>query len=167
MTVPAVKYRFDNLAESGFIREYVIDMLPFAPEISDLYEMVLDFRTREGLALGEKVLSTLPMVLTLSRVEGANSIAVRIYLPRTQMNNLLTMFSALTRRGVLTGFTYVLLDPMTIRTQTFAYKFYEDSTGWRYDNMEYFEELRKVSSAFDKEDGTRVIFQTAPVPSFQ
>jgi len=60
-----------------------------------------------------------------------------------------------------------LLDPMTIRTQTFAYKYYEDSTGWRYDNLEYFEELRRVSSAFDKEDGTRVIFQTTLVPSFQ
>lgn len=167
MTVPAVKYRFDNLAQSGFIREYVIDMLPFAPEISDLYEMVLDFQTRESLALGEKVLSSLPMVLTLSRVEGDNSLAVRMYLPRTQMNNLLSMLSALTRRAVLTGFTYVLLDPMTIRTQTFAYKYYEDSTGWRYDNLEYFEELRRVSSAFDKEDGTRVIFQTTPVPSFQ
>src|SRR6266516_912473 len=167
MTVPAVKYRFDNLARSGFIREYVIDMLPFAPEISDLYEMVLDFKSNEGLALGEKVLSSLPMVLTLSRVESANSISVRIYLPRTQMNNLLLMFSALTRRGDLEGFTYVLLDPMTIRTQTFAYKFYEDSTGWRYDNLEYFEELRKVSSAFDKEDGMKVVFQTAPVPSFQ
>src|SRR5947199_131337 len=44
MTVPAVKYRFDNLVQSGFIREYVIDMLPFAPEISDLYEIVLDFQ---------------------------------------------------------------------------------------------------------------------------
>jgi len=167
MTVPAVKYRFDNLAQSGFIGEYVIDMLPFAPEISDLYEMVLDFQTKEGLALGEKVLSSLPMVLTHSRVEGANSLAVRIYLPRTQMNNLLTMLSALTRRGVLTDFTYVLLDPMTIRSQTFSYKTYEDATGWHYDNMEYFEELRKVSSAFDKEDGTRVIFQTTPIPTFQ
>jgi len=56
---------------------------------------------------------------------------------------------------------------MTIRTQTFSYEFYEDSTGWQYDNLEYFEELRKVSSAFDKEDGMRVVFQTAPVPSFQ
>ncbi len=167
MTVPAVKYRFDNLARSGFIREYVIDMLPFAPEISDLYEMVLDFKTREGLCHAEKVLGSLPMVLTLSRVEGADSIAVRVYLPRTQMNNLLTLLSALSRTGVLAGFTYVLLDPMTIRTQTFAHKFYEDSTGWRYDNLEYFEELRKVSSAFDKEDGLQVTFQNAPVPSFQ
>ncbi len=167
MTVPAVKYRFDNLARSGFIREYVIDMLPFAPEISDLYEMVLDFQTREGLCNGEKVLSSLPMVMTLSRIEGANSIAVRMYLPRTQMNNLLTLLSALARRGVLTGFTYVLLDPMTIRTQTFAFKYYEDRIGWRYDNLEYFEQLRKVASAFDKEDNMQVIFQNAPVPSFQ
>jgi len=167
MTVPAVKYRFDNLVRSGFIREYVIDMLPFAPEISDLYEMVLDFQTREGLCNGEKVLSSLPMVMTLSRIEGANSIAVRMYLPRTQMNNLLTLLSALARRGVLTGFTYVLLDPMTIRTQTFAFKYYEDRIGWRYDNLEYFEQLRKVASAFDKEDNMQVIFQNAPVPSFQ
>jgi hypothetical protein len=141
-------------------------MLPFAPEISDLYEIVLDFKTTEGLLHGEKVLSNLPMVTTLSPVEGTNSIAVRMYLPRTQMNNLLTMLSALSRTGVLTGFTYVLLDPMTIRTRTFAYKFYDDNTGWRYDNLEYFEELRKVSSAFDKGDGMQVIFQTGLVPAF-
>ena len=167
MTVPAVKYRFDNLARSGFIREYVIDMLPFAPEISDLYEMILDFKTKEGLFHGEKVLATLPIVRTLSRVEGSNSIAVRMYLPRIQSNNLFTLLSVLSRTDVLTGFTYVLLDPMTIRTQTFAYKSYEDRLGWHYDNMEYFEELRKVSSAFDKEDGMRVTFQNASVPIFQ
>jgi DNA-binding Lrp family transcriptional regulator len=167
MTVPAVKYRFDNLARSGFIREYVIDMLPFAPEISDLYELVLDFKSSEGLFHGEKVLSSLPMVMTLSRVEGTNSIAVRVYLPRTQMNNLLTMLSALSRTGVLSGFTYVLLDPMTIMTQTFSYKTYEDATGWHYDNMEYFERLRKMSSAFDKQDGMQVTFQNTSVPIFQ
>ncbi len=167
MTVPAVKYRFDNLERSGFIHEYVIDMLPFAPEISDLYEVVLDFKTREGLNHGERVLSALPIVRTLSRVEGSNSITVRIYLPRTEMNNLLTMLSALSRMGVLAGFTYVMLDPMTIRTQTFAYESYRDNKGWQYDNLEYLEELRKVSSAFDKEEGIRVTFQTAPVLSFQ
>jgi DNA-binding Lrp family transcriptional regulator len=167
MTVPAVKYRFDNLARSGFIREYVIDMLPFAPEISDLYELVLDFKSSEGLSHGERVLSSLPMVMTLSRVEGTNSIAVRVYLPRTQMNNLLTMLSALSRTGVLSGFTYVLLDPMTIMTQTFSYKTYEDATGWHYDNMEYFERLRKMSSAFDKQDGMQVTFQNTSVPIFQ
>jgi DNA-binding Lrp family transcriptional regulator len=167
MTVPAVKYRFDNLARLGFIHEYVIDMLPFAPEISDLYEMVLDFETREGLTHGEKVLGTLPIVRTLSRIEGSNSIAVRMYLPRTEMNNLLTLLSALSRRGILSGFTYVLLDPMTIRTQTFSYEFYEDATGWRYDNLAYFEALRKVSSAFDKDDGMQVTFQNLSVPSFQ
>jgi DNA-binding Lrp family transcriptional regulator len=167
MTVPAVKYRFDNLARTGFIHEYVIDMLPFAPEISDLYEMILDFKTREGLSHGEKVLATLPIVRTLSRVEGSNSIAVRMYLPRTQSNNLFTLLSALSRTEVLTGFTYVLLDPMTIRAQTFSYESYDDGSGWRYNNMEFFEQLRKVSSAFDKQDAMHVNFQNASVPLFQ
>src|SRR5438445_4628699 len=167
MTVPAVKYRFDNLARSGFIREYVIDMLPFAPEISDLYEMVLDFKSNEGLCHGEKILSSLPMVMTLSRVEGTNSIAVRVYLPRTQMNNLLTMLSALSRTGVPTVLTYVLVYATPFRTSNFPYEFYEEDTGWHYDNLEYFEKLRKVSSAFDKEEGIPVTFQSAPVLSFQ
>ena len=167
LTVPAVKYRYDNLARSGFIHEYVIDMLPFAPEISDLYEMVLDFKTREGLANGERVFGNLPMVMTFSRVEGTNSLSVRVYLPRAQMNNMLTMLSALSRSGVLSGFAYVLLDPMTIRAQTFSFKTYEDATGWHYDNLRYFEELRKVSSSFEKEDPMQIAFQTAGVRSFQ
>jgi DNA-binding Lrp family transcriptional regulator len=167
MTVPAVKYRFDNLLRTGFIREYVIDLLPFAPEISDLYEMVLDFKSGEGLYQGEKVLASLPMVMTLSRVQGTNSISARMYLPRAQMNNLLTMLSALSRIGVLAGFTYVLLDPMTIRTQTFGYRAYEEGTGWHYDNLEYFEQLKKVSTAFDKEDAMQVNFQNSLVTSFQ
>lgn len=167
LTVPAVKYRFDNLSRSGFIQEYVIDMLPFAPEISDLYEMVLDFKTEEGQSHGEKVLATLPIVRTLSRVEGSNAISVRMYLPRIETNNLLTMLSALSRTGTLSGFTYVLLDPMTISTQTLSYEFYEDKTGWQYDNEEYFERLRKVSSTFDKEDAMQVTFQSTPVLSFQ
>src|SRR5256712_11112764 len=129
--------------------------------------MGFEFKFNGGLLPGAKIFNSLPNVITLSRVEGTNSIAVRVYLPRTQMNNLLTMLSALSRTGVLTGFTYVLLDPMTIRTQTFSYEFYQNNTGWQYDNMGYFEELRKVSSAFDKEEGIPVTFQSAPVLSFQ
>lgn len=167
LTVPAVKYRYDNLARSGFIHEYVIDMLPFAPEISDMYEMVLDFKTRDSLAQAEKVFASLPMVMTFSRVEGTSSLSIRVYLPRAQMNNMLTMFSAMSRSGILSGFTYVLLDPMTIRAQTFSFKTYEDATGWHYNNLQYFEELRKVSTAFEKEDPMQIAFQTPVVPSFQ
>ena len=167
LTVPAAKYRYDNLAKNGFIHEYVIDLLPFAPEISDLYEIVLDFKTKESLAQAERVLGDLPMVMTHSRVEGTNSLSVRVYLPRAQMNNLLTMFSALSRSEVLSGFTYVLLDPMTIQSQTFSYKTYEDVTGWYYDNLQYFEQLRKISSAFEKGDAMQVTFQTPWVSSIQ
>ena len=167
LTVPAVKYRYDNLARTGFIHEYVIDILPFAPEISDLYDVVLDFKTRDSLAQAEKVFGNLPMVMTFSRVEGSTSLAVTVYLPRTQMNNLLTMLSALSRSGVLSGFSYVLLDPMTIRAQTFSFKTYEDATGWYYDNLYYFEELRKVSSAFEKQDPMQITFPTTPISGFQ
>jgi hypothetical protein len=128
---------------------------------------VLDFKTWEGVLHGVRILNSLPMVMTLSRVEGTSQMAVRMYLPRAQMNNLFTMLSAMSRQGILAGFTYVLLDPMTIKGQTFAYKYFEDGTGWRYDNLAYFDQLRKLSSTFDKEDTAEVTFQTALVSSFQ
>src|SRR2546426_501509 len=49
MTLPATKYRFDDLAERGFIQDYVIDILPFAPDISQLSELRLDFRNENSL----------------------------------------------------------------------------------------------------------------------
>ncbi len=167
MSLPAVKYRFDHLVRRGFIRDYVIEVLPYAPEISDLYELRLDFKTLDGLNDGEGVLRTFPFVKTLSRLEGSASTSLRVYLPRGEMSNLFTFLSALTRAGVLAGFSHVLLDPMTIQTQTFAYKYYEDGLGWRYDNQQYFQELQNSISVFEKGDTSQVTFQHMPMATLQ
>ncbi len=167
MSLPAVKYRFDHLVGRGFIRDYVIDVLPYAPAISDLYELLLDFKTLEGLNKGENVLRRLPFVMTLSRLEDSASTSLRVYLPRSEMSNLFTFLSALTRAGVLASFSHVLLDPMTIQTQTFAYKYYENGIGWRYDNQQYFQELQNSISAFESGDTLQVTFQPMPVATLQ
>src|SRR5207249_6383282 len=79
--------------------------------------------------------------------------------PRTEVNNLLTMLSALVRGGAIDRFSYMLLDPMTIQSQTFHYKAFDDKSGWRYDNHEYLASLRKLASSLDKAEHPAVTFQ--------
>ncbi len=167
LTLPAVKYRFDDLLQQGFIHDYGIDILPYAPEISDLYEVRLDFKNEKLLKSEEMVIARLPFVITYSLVKNANSMTVRVYLPRREMNNLLTLLSALVREGVLTSFSYLLLDPGTIQLQTFSYEYYNDGSGWHYDNRQYLDALQNAVSMYEKGYLEPISFQPVPVASLQ
>ena len=160
MTLPATKYRFDDLAERGFIQDYVIDILPFAPDISQLSELRLDFRNEGALKDAREVLVTLPFVLNVSPVNQLNSISIRIYIPRSEITNLMTLISHLATANTLTGYHYSEIDPTTIQTQTFAYKYYDDKTGWRYDNRAYLGSLDNLLSAGPKSESTPTFLET-------
>src|SRR2546425_4401479 len=54
VTLPAAKYRFDNIVKKGLVQDYVIDILPYAPEVSELYEIRLDYPDENHLAAREK-----------------------------------------------------------------------------------------------------------------
>ncbi len=163
VTLPAAKYRFDNIVRKGMIHDYAIHVLPYSPDISDLYEVKLDFSGENAMVSREKLLRDLPFVLGYSLLKGTSSITARVYLPRGEMNNLLTLLSALVRRKVLDHFSYLVLDPMTIENQTFSYEFYEDEAGWFYDNRQYLDALRKLVSSFEKEEVRMPSFQTGEV----
>ena len=161
MTLPATKYRFDDLAERGFIQDYVIDILPFAPDISQLSELRLDFRNENSLKDAREVLATLPFVLNFSTVNGLNSLTSRIYIPRSEITNLMTLISHLARDGILTGYHYSEIDPTTIQTQTIAYKHYDDNTGWRYDNRAYLGSLDNLLAAWPGSQSRPTFLETA------
>ena len=144
VTLPAIKYRFDNLVKRGFVGEFVIDVLPYAMEVSELLEVRLDFARDELFENALKIIGTLPFVKTYSTIKGRNSLTVRACLPRAEMNSFLQFLSSLTRRRVLDGFFLLLLEPMSIMRQTLGFKGYSDDTGWYYDNREYMRELRNL-----------------------
>jgi DNA-binding Lrp family transcriptional regulator len=160
MTLPATKYRFDDLVERGFIQDYVIDILPFAPEISQLSELRLDFRNESSLKDAREVLLTLPFVLNFSPVNGLNSLTCRIYIPRPEITNLMTLISHLAKDGILTGYHYSEIDPTTIQTQTFAYKYYDDIHGWRYENRAYLGSLDNLLSAWPSSQSRPTFLET-------
>jgi DNA-binding Lrp family transcriptional regulator len=152
ITLPAAKYRFDNLVRKGLVNDWVINILPYPPETSDLIEVRLDFRDENLLVANEKILYRLPFVLDWSRVRASNSITTRMFLQRSEVNNLITLLSALVRRNVLERFSMLTLDPMTIECQTFSYEYFTDGSGWRYDNREYISTLRKLVASFEKQE---------------
>ena len=147
LTLPAAKYRFDRLVERGLIQEWVIDLLPYAPQVSELSEVRLDFKNESLMRGAENVLETLPIVQSYSPITGLNSITSRLYLPRNEVSNLHTFLSLLVSKGVLTSYSYLVIDPMTIQAQTFAYKDYNDDSGWNYASREY---LRAVDNLVPK-----------------
>lgn len=149
MTLPATKYRFDRLVKEGFIADFVINVLPFIPEVSDLIELRLDFTDEAHLKNAEKVFAKTPFVLTLTPIMGLHSLAIRVYLPRQEMNNLVAFLSSLAKDEILAGYSYLQLDPNAI-TQTISYKTYADETGWHYDNREYLQSVTNLVSKWSK-----------------
>jgi len=163
VTLPAAKYRFDNIVKKGLVQDYVIDILPYAPEVSELYEIRLDYPDENHLAAREKWLQRLPFVLNYSRIRGANSVTARMYMPRGEVNNLITLLSSWVREGALDRFSYMALDPLTIEAQTFSYEQFDDKNGWHYDNREYLNALRNLVSAFETKVPAPTPFQP-PTP---
>ncbi len=149
ISLPAAKYRFDSVMKKGLVREYVFDMLPYAPDISDLYDVRLDFMSDATMNYVRTVLERLPFALDVSRIKGLSSLATRVYLPRGEMNNLIKLLTALAQNGVLVNFSYLWLDYVTITAQTFGYKKFKDDSGWYYNNSEYNIALQNILSAIE------------------
>ena len=152
LTLPAAKYRFDRLVERGLIQEWVIDLLPYAPQISELAEVRLDFKNESLMRGAESVLETLPIVQSYSPITGLNSMTTRLYLPRSEESNLHTFLSLLVSKGVLTGYSYIVIDPTTITAQTFAYKDYDDESGWKYTGREYLKAIDNLMPKWTKNE---------------
>lgn len=166
LTLPATKYRFDKLVARGLIQEYVIDLLPFAPQISKLIDAKLDFKSEGAMRAVENALPDLPIVQSYSLIAGLNSMMVRLYLPQVEVSNLFAFMSLLISKGVLTNYSYIIIDPMTIQAQTFAYKDYSDQKGWNYNSREY---LKSVDNLLPKWTKTEIEpnYQTLPPQSIQ
>jgi DNA-binding Lrp family transcriptional regulator len=167
MTLPATKYRFDRLVKEGYVADYVIMVLPFVPEVSDLCEIRLDFTNETYMKNAEKVLAKTPLVLTITPVLGLHSLAVRIYLPRQETTHLMNFLSSLARKEVLAGYSFIQLDPSTQLTQTFAFKYYSDDSGWQYDNREYLQGITSLVSKWSKPEPEQATIEAPAPPAVQ
>ncbi len=163
MTLPATKYRFDRLIEQGFVADYVISLLPFIPELSELCEIRLDFPSESLMRSTERVLAKTPFVLTIVPIIGLNSLTARVYIPRQEITNLVNFLSFLAREEILAGYSYVQLDPATQLSQSFPFKIYVDGSGWPYDNRDYLQTVTNLVSKWSKTEAEQATVTTQHV----
>src|SRR5207247_5296280 len=98
----------------------------------------------------ENAISDVPIVQSYSLITGLNSMTVRIYLPQVEVSNLFAFLSLLVSKGVLTNYSYLIIDPMTIQSQTFSYKQFKNKTGWDYDRREYINTVYSIRPQWTK-----------------
>ena len=91
---------------------------------------------------------------------------VRLYLPLVEISNLFAFLSLLVSKGVLTNYSYLIIDPMTIQSQTFSYKEYNDETGWDYHSREYLKVVDNLTPKWTKTE-IEPNYQTLPQLSIQ
>jgi DNA-binding Lrp family transcriptional regulator len=167
ITLPAAKYRFEGLLEKGLIEDYIINILPFAADVSDLSELRLDIKDEGMVKNIENAFIDLPFVLTYAPIRGLNSITARVYVPRVELNNLFTFLSDLVKQNVLTSYSYLQLDAMTLQAQTFSYGQYTDGSGWKYDNRKYLDQVENLVSNWPGREAEPLTVRTGPAESMQ
>jgi DNA-binding Lrp family transcriptional regulator len=146
MTLPGVKYHYDRLVAREVCKYFKIEIYPFPIEFSAVYDIMLDFATRDRMNKFLSIVSDLFFFIEISKVIGKNSLLLRAYIPEMQVSNLFQFLSQLTRRKLLTSYSALRLRFETRARQTISYELFDEKKGWLFDYAKCTKELRKIAT---------------------
>jgi len=134
ITLQAVKYRYDRrIIPRGLVRDFVINVLPYPPELSDMYEVLVSFEDEESMSAFYGAAQEMFPVLRVVKVLGEKKLGVRTYTPRSETGSLFAMLSRLARSGLVSDYSAIRLRPETNHTQTISAELFENKVGWKYE----------------------------------
>ena len=138
ITLQAVKYRYDKrILPRGLIKDFVINVLPYPPELSDLYEVLLTFGEEEGMNAFFGLSGEMFPIQRTVKVLAQSKLSVRTYSPRSETERLFAMLSSLARSGVISDYSAVRIRPETQAWQTISAELFEDKIGWKYESSQH------------------------------
>jgi DNA-binding Lrp family transcriptional regulator len=106
-----VKYHYEkHCIGRGLIETFMIFIMPYEREISDLYFFLFKFASIEQLAKFALSLLDKPFVYIVGKIRGQNSIIAQIYLPKPEFRKFIDTLAKLIRMGLLEGYNYVVQD---------------------------------------------------------
>jgi DNA-binding Lrp family transcriptional regulator len=145
ITLQAVKHRYDKrIIPRGLIREFVINVLPYPPELSDLYEVLLTFEDEEGMNTFFGASEEMFPILRTVKVLGETKLGVRTYSPRNETGRFFAMVSGLARAGLVSDYSAVRVRPETQSWQTISDELFDDETGWKYESSQHLATLDSI-----------------------
>lgn len=145
MTLPGVKYHYDRLVARGVCRHFSIEMFPYPIEVSAVYDIMLDFPSRERMNRFFSFVNNLFFFIDITKVLGKNSLLLRAYIPEMQVSNMFQFLSELTRRRMLTSYSPLRLRFESRLRQTISYELFDEKKGWVFEYAKCVTELKKIS----------------------
>lgn len=153
MTPEAVGYHFRNhILKRGLIEKSQVFFLRFDSATSDFFVFVFRFDDEEKTAKFASSLLDKPFVYGVGKIIGENGLIVHICLPRKEFRRFIRSLSKLIRRGLLSGYEYLIEDYEKREAQTISFEYFEDGT-WIYDHEKHLESLREIVEEAKSIDG--------------
>jgi DNA-binding Lrp family transcriptional regulator len=134
ITLQAVKYRYDRrILARGLIRDFVINFAHHPPELTDAYEVLLNFEDAESMNSFFGASQDMFPILRTVKVLGETKLGIRTFSPHNETGELFGMLSKLARSGLVSDYSAVRIRPETQVRQTISAELFEDKVGWKYD----------------------------------
>jgi len=138
ITLQAVKHRYDKrILPRGLIKDFIINVLPYPLELSDLYEVLVTFEDEEGMNSFFGISEEMFPIQRTMKVLGERKLSVRTYTPRSVTERLFAMLSSLARSGLVSDYSAVRIRPETQAWQTISAELFEDKIGWKYESSQH------------------------------
>jgi DNA-binding Lrp family transcriptional regulator len=144
MTLPGVKYHYDRMVARGVCKHFWIEVFPCPIEVSAVYDIMLDFPSRESMNKFFSFVNNLFFFIDVAKVIGRSSLLVRAHIPEMQVSNMFQFLSELTRRRALTSYSALRLRFETRASQTISYELFDEKKGWIFDYAKCTAELKKI-----------------------
>jgi len=145
ITLQAVKHRYDKrIVPRGLINDFVINVLPYPHELSDLYEVLMTFDEDESMQAFCGTVQQMFPVLRIMKVLGKRILSVRTYTPRSETEHLFSTLSNLARSGLLSDYSAVRIRPEMQSRQTISTELFDDKVGWKYEATQHLSVLETI-----------------------
>jgi DNA-binding Lrp family transcriptional regulator len=133
-SLQAVKYRYDKrILPRGLIKDFVINLWPHPPELSEMYEVLVSFEDEEGMNSFYGASEEMFPIFRTVKALGETKLGIRTYSPRNETEQLFGMLSKLARSGLVSDYSAVRIRPETQARQTISAELFENKMGWKYE----------------------------------
>jgi DNA-binding Lrp family transcriptional regulator len=144
ITLQAVKYRYDKrILPRNLIKDFVINVWPHPPELSDMYEVLVSFEDEENMNAFFGASEDMFPVFRTVKVLGERKLGVRSYTPRSETERLFEMFSKLAKLGVVSDYSAVRIRPEAQSRQSISVELFDNGM-WKYDHDRHLAVLDSV-----------------------
>jgi len=146
ISLQGVKYHYDKkLIQTGIVKHFAFDILPFPEEISAHHEILLNFKNGAEMNRFYSLIPELIFVLGTSKALRRNSLLIRTYTLQTQVQNLFAFLSEIAREGRIEDYSAIRQISFERDVRMIPYELYDEDDGWSFDIRKYLAELSKLA----------------------